>query len=110
MMPGVLAGSAPLLGGLFQCARPGSCSGATCWSLCIPLAAAAGVLAGAWLVASSSSRRTLHIRQLLLAAAIGATAMAAGRPAVLVGGIVGLVLGMTMALMAFRVRRRPFRE
>lgn len=36
--------------------------------------------------------------------------MAAGRPAVLVGGIVGLVLGMTMALMAFRVRRRPFRE
>jgi hypothetical protein len=109
IVPGLIAGSLPMVVGLSACHIPHACGGPACSAWCMPMVGAAALLGGLLV-----GRRTLRapppsrIAELLPAAVLASITGAMGCIAIGVGGLVGLAAGIALgtvpALVLARVR------
>lgn len=109
IVPGLVAGSLPMVVGLSACHLPHACGGVSCMALCMPLVGLAALLGGL-LVARRSLRGSTdgRLAEVIPAAVLAAITGAMGCIAIGVGGLVGLAVGIALgtvpALVASRVR------
>lgn len=93
IVPGLVAGSIPMVAGLSACHLPHGCGGPVCMSLCIPLVSVAALVGGVLL-----ARRALRSRpQLLVSALLASLTGAMGCIAIGVAGPLGLAAGIVIS-------------
>jgi hypothetical protein len=109
IVPGLVAGSLPMVVGLSACHIPHACGGPACTAWCMPMVGAAALLGGL-LVGRRAVRAqpSGYVAELLPAALLAALTGAMGCIAIGVGGMLGLAAGIAVgtipALVAARVR------
>jgi hypothetical protein len=106
VIPGLLTGALPLIAGLIACRVPHVCGVGLCLSWCAPLCLTAGGLAG--LVLGVRAKRAPAERRLslLVATSIAVLTGALGCLVVGLGGIVGMVLGLSVGATVGLVPRQ----
>lgn len=109
IVPGLVAGSLPMVVGLSACHLPHACSGPTCMTLCMPLVGAAALLGGLLVARSTLQGSTPgRLAELIPAAVLAAVTGAMGCVAIGVGGLLGLAAGLALgtvpAFVTSRVR------
>lgn len=95
VMPGLAAGSLPLLAGLAACRVPHACGGAACMEFCAPLCVAAGAIAGLFLAVRARRSDTSRSSSIFVGGCIAMLTGALGCVLVGVGGVVGMALGLS---------------
>lgn len=109
IVPGLVAGSLPMVVGLSACHIPHACGGPACTAWCMPMVGAAALLGGL-LVGRRAVRAqpSGYVAELLPAALLASLTGAMGCIAIGVGGMLGLAAGIAVgtipALVAARVR------
>lgn len=97
IVPGLVAGSLPMVAGLSACHIPHACSNPECMAWCMPTIGAAGLLGGV-VVAHRVLRaaRRGRVVELLGAALLASLTGAMGCIALGVGGLLGLAAGIAL--------------
>lgn len=104
VIPGLLTGALPLLVGLIACRVPHACGAGLCVSWCAPLCLTAGGLAG--LVLGVRAKRAPRRASMFVATTIAVLAGSLGCLVVGLGGVVGMVLGMSLGATVGLVPRQ----
>lgn len=106
VIPGLLTGALPLIAGLMACRVPHNCGVGLCVSWCAPLCLTAGGLAG--LVLGVRVKRSPVARRpsLLVATSIAILAGSLGCLVVGLGGVVGMLLGLSVGATVGLVPRQ----
>jgi hypothetical protein len=104
IVPGLVAGSLPMVVGLSACHIPHVCGGSVCMSWCMPFVGVAALLGGMVLARRAARSRP----ELLISASIASLTGAMGCIAIGLGGPLGLAAGMALstgsALVTARAR------
>lgn len=95
VIPGLLTGALPLMVGLIACRVPHACAAGLCVSWCAPLCLTAGALAGLFLSVRTKRASVERRPSLLVAAGIAVLAGSLGCLVVGLGGVVGMLLGLS---------------
>jgi hypothetical protein len=97
VLPGAAAGLVPLALGLLMGMH--GCVGGSCMSMCVPVCAGAGAIAGL-VIAAAAQERSLRAPFWLSAGTVALLTGALGCACVGFGGIVGLAAGMALPVAA----------
>ena len=108
IVPGLIAGSLPMVVGLSACHIPHACSGPACMAWCMPMVGTAALLGGLLM-----GRQALRAQppgraaELLPAALLASLTGAMGCIAIGIGGLLGLTIGIALGTVpALVVRAR----
>jgi hypothetical protein len=106
VIPGLLTGALPLMVGLIACRVPHACAAGFCVAWCAPLCLTAGALAGLFLGVRAKRAPVERRPSLLVATSIAVLAGSLGCLVVGLGGVVGMLLGLSVGATAGLIPRR----
>lgn len=107
VIPGLLTGALPLTVGLIACRVPHACAAGLCVSWCAPLCLSAGAIAGLFLGVRAKRAPIERRASLLVSTSIAVLAGSLGCLVVGLGGVVGMLLGLSVSATVVGLMPRP---